>query len=232
MCDLISLGDFCGAYALILQPVFKVKPNMLFDLGFFDFNNIIKYLNKNDLSEIYKTDYLVKNRTNEPILNFSNELIGFVHCKPIQVKNKEFGFVFNHDFNLDEQTNTITNYEYVKNAYDEKIKETLMLFKNEKPIVFLNFTDNDSNFDIKGMIEALNKYVSKKFYIIIFATNPTQNNVYENVFKIKIEFSRWRKWWGLSREEKNILTKEIYEKFYLVMTRVKLDHNFPKEIIF
>ena len=107
-----------------------------------------------------------------------------------------------------------------------------MLFNNENPIVFLNFTDNDSNFDIEGMIEALNKYISKKFYIIIFATNPTQHNVYENVFKIKIEFSQWRKWWGISREEKSILIKEIYEKFYLVMTQVKLDHNFPKEIIF
>ena len=69
MCDLISLGDFCGAYALILQSIFKMKPNMLFDLGFFHFNNIIKYLNKNDLSAIYKTDYLVRHRTNEPILD-------------------------------------------------------------------------------------------------------------------------------------------------------------------
>ena len=105
-------------------------------------NNICNFLENGILEDIYNKEYLFYG--DKKIENFTNE--NKKYCHNIVIKNTKYNFAFNHDFSYDISNNTITNYDFIINEFNEKIKNFKDLMINEKTPIFINFSENNKNF--------------------------------------------------------------------------------------
>ena len=243
MCDLIHLGDHC-APGIIINDILLRNEKLLFMLGVYSFDSIIKYLEFENLELIYDKQFLQVNNKN--IARFENKIKSFSHSSGVH--HSKFGFGFNHDYKYCIKNNAVLNYNFIVNIFNEKIANTKKLFSNENPIIFITFTHFTSNID--DMICILQKYIpSKKFYIIFFTNNdeftysPKKQNNYdtvinedtgtseqidssEKVFIIKLQNS-YDNWFLMKKQQALILYKEIYESFYATAIKINLHMHFP-----
>lgn len=210
--DLCHLGDNC-APGIIMSECLNIRKKTLFMLGFYNFNDILKYLTLCDTPEyeyemIYDRQYL--NPYYKPQNWFNHTL---------------FQFTLNHDYKM--VNNEIINSDRVKEWYDIKIKNFREMLMSDKPVIFINFTQNIDELNIAGMVNWLTNNVAG-FYLMIFTDKPyTVVNQYPNVFYITLDVS-YVNWFEKEEHVKIAIYKDIYTKFIDTLDTAHIEHNFPK----
>jgi len=234
MCDIMYLGDHC-ANTILISHILNKKDKLLFMLGGFRMDCITKYLKEEKLEEIYDKQYLkAYHDTNVPLTFESSEEV-FTHQTELEycITNTKYNFNFHHDFKYNKATNVVSNYNFIVNQYNLKIKNTLEMFKNNNPILFINFLwEHEYMYKqletyVNDMKEVLQKYIPhKKFYILLFTTNQTIEIKSQDVFLLKL--SHFTNDWPCKKPNQNYQSyKEIYKKFYKVVEKLKLTEHFP-----
>jgi hypothetical protein len=218
--ELIDFGDACGP-SILIKNILGIKKKTLFMIGGYYFNDIIKYLEEDKLEEIYNKDYLT-NEKYEKINKFTNKMQRY--CESQIIRNVKYGFNFIHDFGYNPTDNSITNYNFICNEFDKKIASLKESFANEKILIFIHFNRNKHNINtlnIVGMINVLNKFMSKNFYIFIFTNQDTSKlQKYREVKYIVLD-NVTEDFWSQSTEMQNIMCDEIHSKFCVQMSKFK-----------
>jgi len=194
--NLIHFGDNC-APGILINDILKIKKKQLFMLGVYPFNDILKYLQKNNLHEIYDKKYLKKTKD-----NITNHLL--------------YNFTFNHDYVYDGSCNII-NYEFVKERFKVKIKIYDDMFKQNALNIFINFTNDVDNLNIKDFLHLYKNKI--KFHLIIFTNNDYVdiNNDFISVIRLKNSYENW---WAMHPTLKNILYNEIYFQYTKILNNI------------
>ena len=172
-------------------------------LGIYNFNDIINYLTNDQLDQIYNLDFLKKK---------DNETIHIL-----------YNFRFNHDYKYDSSSN-ITNYDYVKKRFIEKINNNKEIYNLNNYNIFINFTDDINNLNINGFLALYEKKI--KYYLFIFTNNNYKEFNKKHISVIKLKNS-YVDWYEMDEKKKNVLYEEIYSKFINELNINKLYHNFP-----
>ena len=115
--ELCHLGDDCAS-GIIIDDIIYQKKKLLFMLGEYNFNDIFNYLNDNKFEEIYNKDKLIIVKNG--------------------VKHKDYNFLFNHDYVINNYT--LTNYDFIKLRFDEKIKNFRGILASGNTCIFITFT--------------------------------------------------------------------------------------------
>ena len=140
-------------------------------------------------------------------------------------KHTSFQFTLNHDYKM--VNNEIINSDRVKEWYDIKIKNFREMLMSDKPVIFINFTQNIDELNIAGMVNWLTNNVAS-FYLMIFTDKPyTVVNQYPNVFFITLDVS-YVNWFEKEEHDKIAIYKDIYTKFIHILDTAHIEHNFPK----
>ena len=225
MVDYIEFGDNCLPF-IFLKEVLYIKEKSLFSLGVFDFNNILKYIQNDNYEDICKKEYLTYD--NKPISNFYDKIKNYSQSPKIINTKYDFGFL--QHFNYDVSNNCINNYNFVTNQFSAKIKDFKLKLKNEKTLMFINFSFYNAinNIKIDEMINVLNKMINKKYYIFLFFYDYQRmpNNIedqYSELCKnkfykhdnVKVIFlkSDFSNWWNKDEKVKAVLYGEMREGF-------------------
>lgn len=173
-------------------------------LGIYSFNDIIFYLQDNQLHKIYDIDYLEKvNNT--------------------RTKHILYQFEFNHDYIYNDD-GKITNYDLVKKRFQEKIRHYEAIYVEDTMNVFITFTDNVNNLNIEGFLELFRNKI--KFHLIIFTYNhfnPIPHTEYISVIKLNHDYNNW---FIMNHERKHILYKEIFDTFIETLKTLNIEHDF------
>ena len=196
--NLIHFGDNC-APGILINDILKIKKKQLFMLGVYPFNDILKYLQKNNLHEIYDKKYFKKTKD-----NITNHLL--------------YKFTFNHDYVYDGSCNII-NYEFVKERFKVKIKNYDDMFKQNALNIFINFTDDIDNLNINDFLHLYKNKI--KFHLIIFTNNDYVdiNNDFISVVRLKNSYENW---WTMHPTLKNILYNEIYFQYTKILNNIMI----------
>lgn len=202
--NLIHFGNNC-APGIIIQDILKIRKKQLFMLGYYVFNDIIKYLQDDNLYKIYDKNYLIK-------------------MEDGTTKHKLYDFLLNHDFKYDDLSN-IVNYDLVKKRFNEKINNYNEIFKLNICNIFINFTHNVNNLDITGFLKLYKNKIN--FHLIIFTDNNHKDIIDENISIIKLK-NTYTEWYLMNNERKDILYQEIYVRFIEVLNKNKIVHDFPE----
>ena len=226
--ELIDFGNQCLP-SILIRNILNKKKKYLFMLGNYSFNNICNFLENGILEDIYNKEYLFYG--DKKVENFTDE--NKKYCHNIVIKNIKYNFAFNHDFAYDISNNTITNYDFIVNEFNEKIINFKELMINEKTPVFINFSENNKYFfNFEKMNNMLKKWCNKKFYIFVFlfSTKNTVNKIVndydnDNIILIHLE-NDLSNWHIQPKDIKKILFKEIYEKYCDTMKKLELENEF------
>ena len=204
--DLVHLGDFCEP-GIIIDEILNINKKHLFMLGGYNFNNILHFLNDNNYENIY----------NRQLLRPGTK---------ITTHHILYKFFFNHDYVCDD-TLKITNYDFVKNRFDIKIKNFRDMLASPNLAIFINFTTNIDLLNINGMIKWLNAKKSNYHMIIFTNNNYSFVNNEKKLSIIKLQHS-YHEWFKRSRIQNKNVYKEMYEKFIDCCKKNNYSHNFPK----
>jgi hypothetical protein len=201
---LLHFGNDC-APGIIINDVLNIKGKQLFQLGFYNFNDILEYLKESKYEEIYDKSHLFFN--NIKITEFYSHLNEYKTGPSIF--NKKYNFNFNHDYFM--QDYKIMNYEFIVNSFNTKIKNFKECLELEKKIIFITFT----NVDIKAleMIDLLKEKTNNWFKLIIFTSNKNLNYCFDKVKLIYLK-NEYNNWFLKYPKDRLILYTEIYNKFY------------------
>jgi len=201
---LLHFGNDC-APGIIINDILNIKGKQLFQLGFYNFNDILKYLKESKYEEIYDKSHLFFN--NIKITEFYSHLNEYKTGPSIF--NKKYNFNFNHDYFM--QDYKIMNYEFIVNSFNTKIKNFKECLELEKKIIFITFT----NVDIKllEMIDLLKEKTNNWFKLIIFTSNKNLNYFIDKVKLIYLN-NEYNNWFLKSPKDRLVLYAEIYNKFY------------------
>jgi len=232
MCDVLYFGNDCLT-SIIISDILQQKRKLLFSLGVFPFNNILQFLKEKHWWTITDKQYLKPmNNHNKDGIQFKNEESSFAHISfgemHKMIVHTKYNFIFNHDYIYSEEDNTILNYEFIERIYNEKINNNWILFTNDNPLIFISFMDNTNDIvnTLDEMIEVLNSYINKKYYLFIFTKENTIQTTHENVIFIILK-NDYRDWYKVDLSTKNIIYKEIYDSFYNTTQALQLNHHFP-----
>lgn len=202
--DLCHLGNQC-APGIIIDDILNIRKKTLFMLGIYHFNDILEFLKNGSYEKIYDRNYL-ENQGND-------------------VKHTLYKFIFNHEFTIENWQ--ITNYDAVKNRFDEKIRNFREMLQSNHKTIFINVAEDIDNLNIDGMLKWLKE--NKRNFHLIIITDRHYNTRYEseNLSIIKLENS-FRGWWNMSDNTKVNLYQEMYNKFITCLEQKNIENNFPK----
>lgn len=234
MVEYIEFGDNYLPF-IFMREILYIKEKSLFSHGVYEFNNILNYIQTDKFEDIYKKEYLTYD--NKPITNFYDKIKNYSQSP--KIVNTKFNFGFLHDYNYDLHNNSINNYNFVANKYDMKISDFKLKLKNEKTLMFINFSfyNKIENIKIDEMIAVLDKMLNKKYYIFLFFYDYQRmpNNIdeqykelcstkyykHENVKVIFLK-SDFTNWWNQNENVKNVLYGEMREGFLKVCSEEKI----------
>ena len=201
---LVHFGNDC-APGIIINDILNIKDKQLFQLGFYNFNDILEYLKKSKYEEIYNKSHLFFN--NIKITEFYSYLNEYKTGSSIL--NKKYNFKFNHDYAVQEYK--IINYEFIVDSFNTKIKNFKECLELEKKIIFITFT----NVDIKilEMIDLLKEKTNNWFKLLVFTNNKNLNYFINKVKLIHLN-NEYNNWFLKSPKDRLVLYTEIYNKFY------------------
>ena len=202
--DLCHLGNQC-APGIIIDDILNIRKKTLFMLGIYHFNDILNFLKDGYYEKIYDRNYL-ENQGND-------------------VKHTLYKFIFNHEFTIENWQ--ITNYDAVKNRFDEKIRNFREMLQSNHKTIFINVAEDVDNLNIDGMLKWLKE--NKRNFHLIIITDRHYNTGYqsENLSIIKLGNS-FRSWWSMSDKTKANLYEEMYSKFIKCLEQKNIENNFPK----
>jgi hypothetical protein len=236
MCDLLYFGDHCGP-GIIIWDILNRRDKLLFMLGAFTFDNILRFLKDRNFHSIYDKKYLVNSKNDTLVTNIKSEIHKNYHFdNPIYsacIKHSKYNFHFLHDFIYSHQENAILNYDFIVNQYNLKIQNTMNVFNNANPVLLINFlflaSCNDViKSNINEMLHVLNSYMPHKKYYLLFFTNFDIPNIhYDNVFFIKIN-TDYSNWHAIPNNLRVNLYLEIYNGFYNITKHLHLHDHFPE----
>lgn len=201
---LVHFGNDC-APGIIINDILNIKEKQLFQLGFYNFNDILEYLKESKYEEIYDKSHLFFNDIK--IIEFYSHLNEYKTGSIIL--NKKYNFKFNHDYAVQEYK--IINYEFIVDSFNTKIKNFKECLELENKIIFIVFT----NVDIKilEMIKLLKEKTNNWFKLIIFTSNKNLNYHIDEVKLIYLN-NEYNEWYLKSLKDRLIIYTEIYNKFY------------------
>lgn len=201
---LVHFGNDCAS-GIIINDILGIKEKQLFQLGFYNFNDILEYLKESKYEEIYDKSHLFFD--NVKITEFYSDFNEY-KLGP-SILNKKYNFNLNHDYFM--QDYKIMNYEFIVNSFNTKIKNFKECLELENKIIFITFT----NVDIKllEMIKLLKEKTNNWFKLIIFTNNKNLNYCFEQVELIYLN-NEYNNWFLKSPKYRLILYTEIYNKFY------------------
>jgi hypothetical protein len=205
--NLYHLGDNCEP-GIIINDILNIKTKTLFMLGVYRFNDIICYLNDNHFEKIYDKNYLEISDTNNVVFH------------------KLYNFQFNHDYKI--KDSKIDNYDFIKERFDIKIKNFRDMLVDENNTIFITFSGNVNNLKILDMLEWFDTN-KKSFHLIIFTNNSytLDSSFSKKITIIKLDNS-YHNWYKMEKLPKNVLYKEIYDKFINCLTLCNIKNEFPK----
>jgi len=203
---LVHFGNDC-APGIIINDILNVREKQLFQLGFYNFNDMLEYLKQSKYEEIYEKSYLFFNDIK--IIEFYSHLNEYKTGSI--VVNKKYNFKFNHDYAV--KNYKIINYYFIVNSFKNKIKNFKECLELENKIIFITFT----NIDIKilEMINLLKEKTKNWFKLLVFTNNKSLNCYFEKAELIYLN-NEYDKWYFKSLKDRFILYKEIYTKFYKI----------------
>lgn len=206
---LYHLGDLCTP-GLIINEILGDKNKKLFMLARYEFNNIISYLNDNNLDSIYDKKYLT-------ILNNTD------------VKHTKYNFLFNHDYN---STNgTIINYDAIVLRFKEKINDWKNMCDDKvSNCIFLHFSSIKSvdELNIQEMMTVLkNQRPEGPIHLFIFTNKPYNPIDIPYVSIIQLIGEKIMLPWEMTSKNKKIAASYIYSKFIQTLTINNIKHDFP-----
>lgn len=206
--QLVHFGNDCAS-GILINDILNIKKKQLFQLGFYNFNNILEYLKENKYEEIYDKKYLFFN--NIKIKKFSNSLKKYKNLSVNEsIIHKKYNFEFNHDYEI--KNNEIINYDFIVNVFDEKIKNFKNCLESKNKILFITFTNHDLK--ILKMINLLKKKTNNWFKLVIFTGNKNLNYSTDQIELIHLNNEYHRSWFLKPMKDRFILYEEIYNKFY------------------
>jgi aromatic ring-cleaving dioxygenase len=205
MVDLCHFGEN-SAPGIIINDILKDKKYKLFMLGVYNFNDILSYLKDGNYENIYDKKNLI-------ITPPYNEVI-----------HKKYNFIFQPDYKVIKSQ--IINYDFARERFDLKIKNFKEMLSSPKLCVFIVFTMQFNNLEIKEMLDwlSLNK---KHFHLIIFTPEKDVIPYNSKLYSIITLTTHYNDWWRTNRKSKINLYNEIYKKFINCLKQNKIEHNFP-----
>lgn len=154
---LYHLGDICTP-GLIINDILGEKNKKLFMLGNYAFNDILAYLEDDDLDSIYDRGLL------EVMAEQKN-----------WVKHTKYNFMFNHDYTTSDDM-AITNYEQVAERFQEKLRDwRTMRDDSESDVVFVHCSVRlpVRELRVREMMAALRKQrPAGNIHLLIFTDQP------------------------------------------------------------
>jgi len=204
---LVHFGNDCAS-GIIINDILNIKDKQLFQLGVFNFNDILEYLKESNYEEIYSKSNLFFNGIK--IIEFHSYLKEYNYLPDEEnLVNKKYNFKFNHDYAL--QDYKIINYEFIVDSFNTKIKNFKECLELKNKIIFITFT----NVDIKvlEMINLIKEKTNNWFKLIILTNNKNLNYCLDQVELIYLN-NEYYKWHLKSLKDRFILYMEIYNKFY------------------
>jgi hypothetical protein len=203
--SLCHFGDNC-APGILIDDIIKQNIKFPFMLGGYDFNNILNYLNDNNYEKIYSKEYLIIQKDN------------IVH-------HTFYKFSFNHEYEV--KFNRFTNYDFIKQRFDLKIRNFRGMLQSNNFCIFIAFTENVDTLKISEMLEWLKKN-KPQFHLIIYTNNSYTTGVQcKNLTIITLKNS-YKDWWSLPKPQQIILYKEIYDEFINCLNIQNITNNLPK----
>ena len=201
---LVHFGNCC-APGIIINDILNIKGKQLFQLGVYNFNDILEYLKESKYEEIYDKSHLFFD--NVKITEFYSHLNEYKTGPSIL--NKKYNFKFNHDYVM--QDYKIMNYKFIVDSFNTKIKNFKECLEIESKIIFIVFT----NIDIKvfEMIKLLKEKTNNWFKLVVFTNNKSLNCYFEKAKLIYLN-NEYDNWFLKSPKDRLILYAEIYNKFY------------------
>lgn len=203
--DLCHLGNQCGP-GIIIDDILNIRKKTLFMLGIYGFNNILNFLKEANYEKIYDKKYLKKEANNH-------------------VRHSKYGFTFNHEYKI--ENSNFTNYDAVKDRFDQKIKNFREMLKNPKKTVFINVVERVDTLQLEDMVNWL-KDNKGNFHLIIF-TDKDYTTKYQSehlsIIRLKNTFCNW---WVMPDKTKACLYEEMYNNFIKCLEKKTIVNNFPK----
>ena len=201
---LVHFGNDC-APGIIINDILNIKEKQLFQLGFYNFNDILEYLKESKYEEIYNKSHLFFNDIK--IIEFYSHLNEYKTGSIIL--NKKYNFKFNHDYAVQEYK--IINYEFIVDSFNTKIKNFKECLELESKIIFIVFT----NVDIKllEMIKLLKEKTNNWFKLLVFTNNKNLNYCFEQAELIHLN-NEYDIWYLRNLKDRLVLYEEMYSKFY------------------
>jgi hypothetical protein len=166
-------------------------------------------LETDKLEEIYDKQYFVLN--------------SIVNKRYTRIEHSKYKFIFNHDYLV--TNGSITNYDICAERFKLKISNFISMMNNTKPVLLINFSEAPHTINISGLEQYFKKH-NKKFILLIFTNVDSKPIVSDSVYMIKLE-QDYTVWWTLPQHTKNLLYKEIYEKFINTLDIINIAHTFP-----
>uniref|UniRef100_A0A6C0BB20 Papain-like cysteine peptidase n=1 Tax=viral metagenome TaxID=1070528 RepID=A0A6C0BB20_9ZZZZ len=206
--DLCHLGDNCEP-GMLIDSILNINRKCLFMLGIYELNNIIKYLYDNNYEKIYDTNHF------------------YIGNDPKLVSHTLYNFKFNHDYIMENKQ--ITNYDFIKNRFDEKIKNFRNMLQSPNKTIFINFTENVDKKKINEIL-AWQRIHKNNSHLIIFTNNPYSNHYNSPQLSIIHLEHSYQLWWEIEKPKRIHLYKEIYDKFLNCLKENNIDHNFPMSL--
>ena len=130
---LVHFGNDC-APGIIINDILNIKEKQLFQLGFYNFNDILEYLKESKCEEIYDKSHLFFN--NIKIIEFYSYLKEYSYLPDEDtLVNKKYNFKFNHDYAV--QDYKIINYEFIVDSFNNKYNEWYLKPLKDRFILYM-----------------------------------------------------------------------------------------------
>jgi hypothetical protein len=227
--ELIYFGDQC-APGILINDILRINEKQLFQLGIYHFNDIIWYLKKDKLHEIYDINFLYTNANKKLVVHPTISETKFYHGGI--ANHSVYKFSFNHNYNINKEH--ILNYQHNVDSFKGKIEKFEKSISNKDNFLyFINFVDRTNPSEIPkvdAMIESILK--KRDNFKIIFFTDSQRKYVGINQSRYKQYYhaiflnQSYLKWYSFDPKKKYSLYNEIYSKFYQVDSLIQ--SQFPK----
>lgn len=206
---LIHFGNDCAS-GIVINDILKIGEKQLFQLGLYDFDDILYYLKEEKYEEIYNKSYLFLNDIKiDKFYSVSKNYTTFTDDDK-SVSNKKYNFKFNHDYEV--KNNEIINYDFIVSSFDEKIENFKKCLELENKIIFITFTNHDVK--VSEMIDILKKKTNNWFRLVIFTSNKNLNYCVDQVELIYLDNEYYRSWFLKNLKDRFFLYEEIYNKLH------------------
>jgi len=214
----MHFGERCHPI-VIINMLLKINVKTLFQLGIYPFNEIVKILEDEQFDDIMDPKLLLYNNNNVKYSEV-DKYNGYSHNNGI-VNHKKYNIMLVHDYGIDQETNTILNYNFIQKSHKLKQHNFYEYINSGDFLCFITilFDSNMQSLEYERMSNVLlNKYGLKNFVIVIFTNDKT--NIPSNLpkcFEFVIVENEYRDDIHRTTEYRIDLYKDMWTKFTYIM---------------